>query len=132
MNIRGEAKNTVMSKKGKYDVSSLPGTTTTTSKGKQTVPSTTDTDRTEKSTQVSSPHGPKDDNSSDESVHFKRELGLWEAIALIMGIIIGSGIFVSPKGVIQYAGSVGMSLGVWTACGLMSTLGALCFTELGK
>ncbi|KAG0716343.1 Y+L amino acid transporter 2 [Chionoecetes opilio] len=64
-------------------------------------------------------------------VRLKKELGLLEAITMIMGIVIGSGIFVSPKGVISYVGSVGMSLGVWAACGLLSMLGAICFAELG-
>lgn len=72
---------------------------------------------------------PKEDGAS---VRLKKELGLLEGITMIMGIVIGSGIFVSPKGVISYVGSVGMSLGVWAACGLLSMLGAICFAELGK
>ncbi|MPC17833.1 Large neutral amino acids transporter small subunit 2 [Portunus trituberculatus] len=63
-------------------------------------------------------------------VRLKKELGLLEGITMIMGIVIGSGIFVSPKGVISYVGSVGMSLAVWAACGLLSMLGAICFAEL--
>lgn len=62
----------------------------------------------------------------------RRELGLLEGFTMILGNVIGSGIFVAPKGVIKYVGSVGMSLMVWAVSGLLSMLGALCFAELGK
>ena len=50
-------------------------------------------------------------------------MGLMSGIALIVGSMIGSGIFVSPKGVLVNTESVGMSLVIWTACGLLATLG---------
>ncbi|XP_077977619.1 Y+L amino acid transporter 2-like [Glandiceps talaboti] len=64
-------------------------------------------------------------------VAMKKEIGLPTAISMIMGSIIGSGIFLSPKGVLLYSGSVGTALIVWGACGVIAFLGALCYAELG-
>ncbi|MEE6476906.1 hypothetical protein FKM82_011268 [Ascaphus truei] len=72
-------------------------------------------------------HGQK----GTENIHLKRELGLFSAVSLIAGTMIGSGIFMSPEWVLRNMGSPGSSLLIWAACGLLAMLGALSYAELG-
>eukprot|EP00076_Gallus_gallus_P044541 XP_025010079.1 asc-type amino acid transporter 1 isoform X3 [Gallus gallus] len=66
-----------------------------------------------------------------ERVALKKEIGLLSACAIIIGNIIGSGIFISPKGVLEHTGSVGLALIIWVLGGGVAALGSLCYAELG-
>ncbi|XP_037642263.1 large neutral amino acids transporter small subunit 2 isoform X2 [Sebastes umbrosus] len=75
--------------------------------------------------------GVGNDAGGGSGVALKKQIGLVSACAIIIGNIIGSGIFVSPKGVLENAGSVGVSIIVWVSTGVITAIGALCYAELG-
>ncbi|KAL5021221.1 hypothetical protein ScPMuIL_000376 [Solemya velum] len=77
------------------------------------------------------PNGGLLPESNDTTVGLKQNLGLLSGTAMIVGTMIGSGIFISPKGVLEGTGSVALSLIIWTMCGLLATMGALSYAELG-
>ena len=60
-----------------------------------------------------------------------RGLGPLEATTIIVGGVIGSGIFQAPSAIASNVGSPGMSLLVWLVCGLLALCGGLCIAELG-
>src|SRR6266567_2111246 len=64
------------------------------------------------------------------AVSLKRDLGLWSAVAIVVGTVIGSGIFIVPNVMIRNVGTPGMVFVVWVAGGLMSLSGALSYAEL--
>jgi solute carrier family 7 L-type amino acid transporter-like protein len=68
---------------------------------------------------------------ADDGVAFKKSMGLISGCNVCIGTIIGSGIFVSPGGVLMQTGSIGMALIVWVICGIVSAIGAYCYAELG-
>lgn len=67
----------------------------------------------------------------EKTIKLNRRVDLFSGIALIVGTMIGSGIFVSPTGLLERTGSIHYSLLVWGLCGLLSMFGALAYAELG-
>lgn len=58
-----------------------------------------------------------------EQVELKREIGLVSASSLLISIMIGSGIFISPVAILKYSGSFGLCLIIWAVTGFASLLG---------
>lgn len=62
--------------------------------------------------------------------HLQRVLGVWSAASIVVGTVIGSGVFLVPTSMIAHLGSVKMLFGVWVVAGLLSLFGALTYAEL--
>jgi APA family basic amino acid/polyamine antiporter len=52
------------------------------------------------------------------------------AIAVVVGNVIGAGIFLKPGNIASYTGSFSLIMGIWIAAGALCILGAMCFAEL--
>jgi APA family basic amino acid/polyamine antiporter len=61
-----------------------------------------------------------------------RTLGLWAAIALVVGHTIGVGVFLTPAQLIGAVASPALTIGLWLFCGLLVLCGALTFGELAS
>src|SRR5829696_1038785 len=62
---------------------------------------------------------------------FKRALGLFDATMVVIGGIIGAGIFLSPGVVAQRLDTPALVLGAWVAGGAIALAGAFSYAELG-
>lgn len=73
----------------------------------------------------------REEDIPDDKVVLPRFLGLIQSISFVLGLIIGTGIFLTPTGVIRgSSGSIGVSLVMWVVGAFTSATGAMCVTEL--
>jgi APA family basic amino acid/polyamine antiporter len=70
--------------------------------------------------------------ASEQRSHpeLKRVLGIWSAAAIVVGTVIGSGIFLVPSEMIKNVGTPLMVFSVWIVGGLLTLFGALSYAEL--
>jgi len=71
-----------------------------------------------------------DSDLFSEQTELKRSLGLVEAFSIVIGRIIGSGIFRTPGPIMMLVASVSLFYGVWIVGGIATLLGAFCYAEL--
>ena len=62
--------------------------------------------------------------------HFVQGLGLFSATAIVMGSMIGSGIFIVPAEMSRVVGSPALLIAAWAVTALMTVIGALSYGEL--
>jgi APA family basic amino acid/polyamine antiporter len=60
-----------------------------------------------------------------------RVLGLWDVVSIVIGGVIGSGIFLVPADIARGVGAPLLIFAVWIVAGLLSYFGALSFAEMG-
>ncbi len=60
-----------------------------------------------------------------------RVLGLWDIVGIVIGGIVGSGIFIVPAAIAAQVDAPALFLAVWVVGGILSFFGALSFAELG-
>jgi basic amino acid/polyamine antiporter, APA family len=75
---------------------------------------------------------PSDDARVSGEHRLPRSLGLWSAIALVIGSVIGSGIFRSPAGVANRLPGAGPMLLVWVMGGVFALCGVLTLAEIAS
>src|SRR5580700_8945393 len=63
-------------------------------------------------------------------IELRRDLGLWGAISIVVGTVIGSGIFLVPRAMVLRVGTPSMVFVVWIFGGMLSLCGALSYAEL--
>jgi amino acid transporter len=69
-------------------------------------------------------------DSSAPASDLRRALGFWTGVAIVIGSIVGSGIFRTPAEIARALPSPHVVLGLWVAFGLVSLCGALTLAEL--
>jgi APA family basic amino acid/polyamine antiporter len=63
--------------------------------------------------------------------HLEKQIGLFDATMIVMGGVVGAGIFMNPYVVAQRLHSPALILSVWVVGGIVAILGAFIYAELG-
>ena len=69
---------------------------------------------------------------SEPQGHFQRAIGLFDAVMIVSGSMIGSGIFIVSSDMARLVGSTGWLLVVWLLTGVITLAGAVSYGELAS
>jgi basic amino acid/polyamine antiporter, APA family len=69
-------------------------------------------------------------NTQSKPLDLVRELGPWAAMSIVVGTMIGTGIFIIPAEMARAAGTVPVVFAAWLVGGALSLFGALAYAEL--
>src|ERR1700693_4452240 len=72
-----------------------------------------------------------EDELTEKRLELVRGLGAWAAAAIVVGTMIGTGIFLKPSEMASTGGSTSIVFAAWIVGGLLTMFGALSFAELG-
>lgn len=69
-------------------------------------------------------------NNTSYTKTLKKEISLWEAIPMVVGLVIGSGIFFKPSSVFNNAGNSTLGVLAWAVGGIITIASALTISEI--
>lgn len=70
--------------------------------------------------------------STDDAASKHAPLGLWDVVSIMIGIVIGTGIYETPPIVLKNVAGPWEALAAWGLGGVMSLVGAFCYAELAS
>lgn len=69
-------------------------------------------------------------HDANAETHIHPRLGLWDAVSIIVGIVVGTSIFRAPAAIFDFAGGPWAALALWVVGGALAWCGAVCYAEL--
>ena len=72
------------------------------------------------------------DKPAEQGQQIQAHLSLWDAVSIIIGIVIGATIFEAPPLILSNVSGPWAGLSVWAFCGGLALIGALCYAELAS
>src|SRR5437588_10168537 len=67
-----------------------------------------------------------------EAEPIRPQLGLWDTVSIIIGIMVGAGIYETVPGIFKNVPNGWSAIGIWVVAGVLSFIGALCYAELAS
>src|SRR5690242_2908948 len=77
-------------------------------------------------------HGSSSTSVAEQNAGFVRELGLFDSVMIVIGTMIGSGIFIVPADMARVIGSSGWLLVAWAVTGVLTISAAISYGELAS